>query len=328
MADIHHLIRSHGRETARRMIDEEQIPFFSNAATMLAEENDTIGITYSGFCLTSLPHRRLPDNQPWVRSNGGMSLLIEPGRAPTTSIPRSAADYRTIGVPYGAKARLILLYLQTEAIRNNSPIVQLGRSMNAWLGNMGVAVGGKTYKEVRNQAERINRCKLTFDYTRDTTGGTAVGFRNDSIVRDGIRLKLDDQQGDLWDDKVRLSDTFFNLLKEHPVPVSEVAIRLISSKSMALDVYIWLAYRLHVLQKETRVSWASIYEQFGPVGTTGSPTAQRARFRAFKQEFRLAIEYALSVYEDAQVKETQEGFLLKPSKPPIPAGMIGQRALL
>ena len=38
---------------------------------------------------------------------------------------------------------------------------------------------------------------------------------------------------------------FFKILKAHPVPVWEPAIRGIAGKSMSIDIYIWLAYRLH-----------------------------------------------------------------------------------
>ena len=87
-----------------------------------------------------------------------------PAHRPEHDLPRS-----------GAKARLILLYLQTMALRNNSPEVELGRSMNDWLDRMGISTGGSTYKEVRNQAERLSRCKLTFDYGGTVRGKQAQG---------------------------------------------------------------------------------------------------------------------------------------------------------
>jgi RNA-directed DNA polymerase len=59
-------------------------------------------------------------------------------------------------------ARLILLYLQTEAVRSNNPEVELGRSMHAWLARMGIPAGGKNYKLVSEQARRISACRLTF----------------------------------------------------------------------------------------------------------------------------------------------------------------------
>jgi hypothetical protein len=60
-----------------------------------------------------------------------------------------------VGVPYGSRARLILIYLQSEALRTNSREVELGRSLRVWLGRMGIPIGGKSMAEVRDQAERI-----------------------------------------------------------------------------------------------------------------------------------------------------------------------------
>nr|WP_246337712.1 replication protein RepA [Azospirillum oleiclasticum] len=258
-----------------------------------------------------------------------MSLLIEPGRRPRVKSPRTADDYILLGVPYGAKARLILLYLQAVALRNNSPVVELGRSMNDWLDRMGISTDGSTYKEVRDQAERLSRCKLTFDYGGSIRGKSVSSHTNDTIVRHAIDLRRDDGQGVLWDERVQLSETFFRLLKEHPVPVWEPAIKAIAGKSMAIDIYIWLAYRLHVLDRPTPVSWPAIYDQFG----TGrlkeeADDVYRSRLRAFKPEFRTALRYALSAYEDARVTETDDrsGLVLHPSPPPVPERMIGKSA--
>jgi hypothetical protein len=69
-------------------------------------------------------------------------------------MPRLRDTYlqQPIGVPYGSIARMILLYLQTQAVRTRSREVELGASMNAWLTAMGIPIGGKTYQIVREQS--------------------------------------------------------------------------------------------------------------------------------------------------------------------------------
>jgi hypothetical protein len=84
-----------------------------------------------------------------------------------------------VGVPFGSHARLILLYLQTEALRTGRREVELGGSLREWLGRIGVSVGGMTGRSVRDQAERISRCRLTFHIN---TGGKTSGLVNQSIV--------------------------------------------------------------------------------------------------------------------------------------------------
>jgi hypothetical protein len=98
-------------------------------------------------------------------------------------------------------------------------------------------------------------------------------------------------------------------LKEHPVPVREEAIRAISTRSLAIDVYIWLAYRLHSLGKPTPVSWTAIHAQFG----AGFKLA-----RQIKPTFLEALKLALAVYPEAQVEPGANGITLHPSAPAVP----------
>jgi hypothetical protein len=59
-------------------------------------------------------------------------------------------------------------------------------------------------------------------------------------------------------DTVKLSETFFEQLRRHPVPIEEAAIKALSNNSMALDVYCWLTYRLHVLQSPKPITWKAL----------------------------------------------------------------------
>lgn len=62
-------------------------------------------------------HRRIEETER-VREAAGLTLRVESGR-----------DERGIaaGIPYGSVARMILLYLQTEAVRAQSHEVEFGR---------------------------------------------------------------------------------------------------------------------------------------------------------------------------------------------------------
>lgn len=60
-----------------------------------------------------------------------------------------------------------------------------------------------------------------------------------------------------------LNEEFYRALKNHPVPLSEAALRTIGPRSMVLDIYTWLAYRLHALTCDVQVTWPSLFAQFG-----------------------------------------------------------------
>jgi hypothetical protein len=184
------------------------------AAIIMAEEESRLGITHAGFAMTSLPHKRI-EEPLWRREGHKTTLLIESGRDRLGGLT---------GVPYGSIARLILLYLQTEATRTNNPEVELGRSMKSWMGRMNLTTGGKTYQLVTEQARRISACRLTFFTARE---GGAESRHNGAFVQDAITFAntIDDEhQPALWQDKVRLDPGFWQSLREHPVPVREEAI--------------------------------------------------------------------------------------------------------
>src|SRR5579875_2741641 len=112
--NLHQLVLLHGRERAREMVSDKQRSLIDIAAEVMADENQRIGISYTGFCLTSLPHKRLPEDQPWEKKGHKVTLWVEPGRM------KNRGKAVTYGVPYGARARMILLYLQTQAVRTGS----------------------------------------------------------------------------------------------------------------------------------------------------------------------------------------------------------------
>ena len=281
------------------MVDERTRPLVDIAAEVLADDTQRIGISYTGFCLTALPHKKLADVEPWEKKGHRVTLLVEPGRL------KQAGQTKLYGVPYGARARMILLYLQTQAIRSRSREVALGRSMRDWMERMGLAIGGETARALREQAARISACSLKFFWEDDR----ADGFERGAIVRSGLRFHAEDSnQGSLWEDRVVLDETFYAVLREHPVPLLETAIRQLRDRSMSLDIYVWLAWRLHSLTKPTNISWPALHAQFG----TGFKAV-----RQFKPRFVEAFEAALAAYPEARAEVGEKAITLHPSRPPI-----------
>lgn len=297
MGEVHRLLKEHGRETVLKLDVDRRVV---DAATgYLSSEDTDIGFIYSGWAQAALPHRRLPDNAPWQISNERVSLIVQPGLRPVPD-----ADPVSVGVPYGSRARLILLYLQTEALRTGSRDVELGRTLHAWLRRLEIPIGGKAMAVVRDQAERISRCRLSFQVRH---GGRA-GLVNQNILDTAMFVDDEAAQGNLFLETATLSQSFFDQLRQHPVPIEEAAVRQIANNSMAIDVYVWLAYRLHSLSQSTPITWKALHAQFG---------RGMARVDHFKAHFRQTLDLALSVYPDAQVDETVGGLILKPSRPPV-----------
>jgi hypothetical protein len=299
MGEVHRLIQQHGLDGARALAGSKaQRHAIDAAAAVLSDEESRLGITHAGFAMTSLPHKRIEDGF-WRREGHRTTLLVESGRNRRGDL---------VGVPYGSIARLILLYLQTEAVRTHCPEVELGRSMNSWMGRMSLSTGGRTYQLVTEQARRISACRLTFFTERDNGAETR---HNGAFVQDAISLAgvSDENQPSLWQDRVRLDEGFWQSLRDHPVPVREEAIKAIGTRSLAIDVYIWLAYRLHALSKPAPVNWAAVHAQFG---------AGFRLVRQIKPTFLEALALALAVYPEARVEADREGLVLYPSLPAVP----------
>jgi hypothetical protein len=297
MAQVHQLILRNGVEEVRKQATSRHERAQIEAAyRVLSEDTEKMGFTYSGFALTSLPHKPLQELF-WRREGHNITLVLESGR------DRAGTP---VGVPYGSYARFILLFLQSEAVRTSSREIELGRSMRVWLNTMGLSIGGTTYKMVSEQAKRISGCRLQFFASK----GNREVMKHGGFVDGSISMSnLDTDQPALWNDRVLLNEEFYQALREHPVPVSEAGLRAIGPRSMVIDVYIWLAYRLHCLTKDVSVSWLALYSQFG---------SGFGLIRKFRLHFDECLDLALAAYPDARVSRDEQGVVLHPSRPAIP----------
>ena len=121
-------------------------------------------------------------------------------------------------------------------------------------------------------------------------------------------VEEDNKQGSLFIETATLSEMFFQQLKKHPVPIEETAVRQIANNSMALDLYCWLAYRLHALAEPTPIGWRALHQQFG---------RGVKRLDHFKDQFKETFALTLAVYPDAEVDVHERGVILRPSRPPV-----------
>ncbi|WP_328702515.1 replication protein RepA [Belnapia arida] len=296
------------------MLKESALPrdIVEAAAAYMAAEDSPLAVAYSGWAQCALPHRKTPNEALWVVESDRVRLVVEPGHKAAGR--KGDGPIEAVGVPYGSYARLIMLYLQTEALRTNSREVELGGSWRAWMSRIGVPWGGSSGKAVREQADRIARCRLTFH----VQGQGRAALVNQNIVdradwAESVFDDINDSQGRLSLETAKLSEGFFEQLKRHPVPLEENAIKALANNSAALDVYIWLAYRLHSLTGPRTVTWKALKAQFG--------TSYKELYH-FKARFPDLLFLATAVYPDAKLEVAEEGVILAPSRPPVSPRLI------
>lgn len=107
-----------------------------------------------------------------------------------------------------------------------------------------------------------------------------------------------------------MTDEYFESLQRHAVPLDPRAIAALRHSSLALDIYCWLAHRLHRVNKVegAYISWQNLREQFGQ---------EYRSSRDFKKSFRQALLQARMVYPTARVTKRAGGYMLSNSPPPI-----------
>lgn len=99
-------------------------------------------------------------------------------------------------------------------------------------------------------------------------------------------------------------------MKAHAVPLAESHIAALSHSGMALDLYAWLAQRLHRVPvgKPAFITWPIVHAQFG---------GEIAGIRNFRRMFRVALKQVLELYKAALIDVDDRGLTLHHSKPVV-----------
>lgn len=286
-----------------------------------AKSAGALGFMARALVIATMPYKD-PKADVFKRENGDFRLRI-------------VAGYEG-GVPFGIYPRLIMSWVSTEAVRTQSPVIEIGDSLSHFLRDVldikrsGGARGTST--RVAEQMKRLFGSLITAQYT----GGLKErGFmlRNIMIAEDldlheELRLEPEDAyppaQGDslwipqerelagAWKSKVRLTDKFFRECITRPVPIDLRAYKSLRGSPLAMDVYTWLTYRMSYTERRSRpIRWEALMGQFGSNYKTGRAVLD------FKKAFLEALKAVQVVYQ-VNVELTDVGLVLLPSPPHIP----------
>lgn len=286
---------------------QRNLSFIAEAAELWDPESSDVGYVARVFTQTSLPYQDPGDLQVWQRTNGALTLSVQPG--PPERLPDGT--FRVRGYPYGVMPRLLLSWLSTEAVRTKKRELVLGESLTDFLRQLGLhSTGGKngTIGRLRKHAERLFLATLfvTYDGDSQRQAGTRMGVASSYDLWWSNR---NPDQPALLPSFVRLSDEFFSEIVERPVPISIPALRALRGSPLRLDIYTWLTYRMSYLRRRSEIPWPALRMQFG---------SQRADDRVsnfrFQQDFERHLVRVISVYPDANVEVGPRGIVLLPSR--------------
>ena len=262
---------------------------------------DTIQHIHSVLALCGLPYRDPGDEREFFREYGRNTLSLLAGRLknPTTG------QMELQGLPYGPKARLVLLHLCTEAVRQRSPTIEVADSLSGFMKAMGFAVtGGErgTIGAFKEQLNRLAACSMQiglWDGEGQASTLNVPPFRQLELWRRG-------DDGLVWQRTVSFHQDFYDSLIRHALPVDIRAARAFSGSARKLDLLFWTGYRLRALQRPLRLTWDNLHRQFG---------AENASLRSFRQAFKADLAGLLEVFPRLRIDLDEGGMLLHPADP-------------
>ena len=293
------------REMKRICKSEEKL---LEAADRIAEklpEGDALAFSHSILCQVGLPRSRVNGHE-FMRRSGAVWLNVQAGW-----LDEGAGPVQQI-VPYGAMPRLALAWLSTYAKRHNTREVPIGESAAEFLRLVGMDSQGGRYVTLRTQMHALAACRLQLGYKGRT-------FNDQPVEQFDAWLSLKDS-GDkpCWPGVMRLSEPYFRDLSDSAVPLDNRALIALHGSALALDVYAWLAHRLHRIEsRPTTLHWHNLREQFGQEYQGKDPD------KDFKKQFLLTLRDVLAVYPAARVKQVTGGLLLFASPPPVAPKRVG-----
>ena len=270
------------------------------AATTQDEYGEFMSFTHAVLCQVGLP-RAKTDAREFMRKSGDAWVNVQAGWLDEGKGPVQQP------IPYGAMPRLALAWVSSYAKRYSTREIPIGDSAAEFLRLMGMESQGARYATLRKQMHALAACRLQLGFKGRTFNGQPVE-QFDAWVADGKA-----GQRSLWPGVMKLSEGYFNSLMDSAVPLDNRALHALKGSALALDVYAWLAHRLHRIEgRPVILHWKSLREQFAQEYTGKDPD------KDFKDAFLPQLRNVLAVYPQAKVKQVTGGLMLMGSPPPIP----------
>jgi hypothetical protein len=283
-------------------------PHLGRLDEFASTDDDPTGIVYqhSVLCQTFLPYRDPgPDVRTWERSNGFLNLKVIAG----DSVDPATGEFVAVGLPFGPKARLVLYHLNAEALRTRSPVIELAASLTKFVRHtLSLSSDGRTITTVKDQLTRLAAADFR---VLMRAGNDAHVLKGTFVERFELWAPPDGTARDRSPTKVYLSRPYFESLLSRAVPLNESAVWCLSHNAMAMDIYAWLAQRLHRIDPEkgeVLVPWPRLHEQFG--------TGYRELWK-FRQVFKPTLTQVTTMYPQAKVSLDSRGMALHHSRPPV-----------
>lgn len=257
---------------------------------------------HSVLAICGLPYRRLPaEVRDFERRQGNMALDV------TAGFLRGPDGSKLIQpIPFGPKARLILVHLCSEAIRQKSPTIDIADTFTGFVRDLGFADSGGIRGPLTAFKEQLNALSACTMRMSVWTGERVRTRTITPIEEIDLWLAVNPEQRSLWPSTVTFSQPMFESLKRHALPVNVKAVRAFAGSARKLDIFFWLGYRLYNIDKTTLIPWKALADQFGE---------GYSRPRDFAAAFDDDVKAIVQVFPNLPVKVDEFGIHLQPAEP-------------
>src|SRR3982751_504829 len=200
------------------------------------------------------------------------------------------------------------MHLNSEAIRRRSPVIPVEDTMTAFFRRlMGRTQDGRQAKMLKEQLSALAAAQFRIGISSEE-GALQVDTK--VVGAFNLWFEKDESHRILWPSELKLSLDYFESLNRFAVPLDERAIAALAHSAVALDIYCWLAQRLHRVPGSSSqfVPWVNLQEQFGQGYT---------RLRAFREFFSGLLHQVQAAYPEARFDVDGRGMQLWQSPPPV-----------
>ena len=279
-----------------------------NALVGASEADADLGFMARMLALCSLPRTNPGQRYRYVRRNGPYTLVMS-----ATGINK---------LPYGNLPRLILAWVCSEAVQTQNRVLVLGRSLSEFMRALGLEPVGGVRTRLRNQMRRLFSAHVSLVY-EDKRGMVIAG----SQVADRAELWWNERKPDepvLWESKIELGEKFFQEIINRPVPIDMNTLKAMKRSSLGLDLYLWVTYRTFALRAPLRLSWPTLYRQFG---VDPSRADDHNAVQYFRRKVLRELKKIKLAWPDLNYRTAKGMLILLPSTPvivPLNQGQLGR----
>lgn len=294
----HGKIDSIKKEHSLKLVNNKKLSLAQHVAEVTAQDAYSIGYMPKFLTITTLPHS---DTEELIYQR-----TAQFGVSQTT-----LTIFSRFGVPYGLIPRRILAWVCAEAIKTKSPRIHLGKSQASFLTNIGVGDNSLNLSNFKEQSKRLFSSAITVDLAtyEQRKDIQILEFQQIFIAKKATFLWQPHKNSEdaEWECELTLSDEFFESLMDKAIPIDMRIITNLSS-SLAIDMYVFLCWRLSYLKEKILMPWKELKNRLG----SNYPDTSRGR-ADFKTNAKKQLKEVLILQDNFKVDIAKEGLFISPS---------------